>query len=550
MEPMDTYPSYAPSPPEPESEVNFKKVIAIISLGILLLGFLYFLFSFSLVTIAASSPDNKDVVITKSVLTDIPERDTSLLATIKSGQSKTLLVRRGSYELIGRSGNYTASRVVSVKLLRRTSADLRLQPQKLVTKIGTQSMGCSNFVNDVLYSYSCSGESNVFKHAKLTKDSFSDKTPIYPIGDKKQLAVNYDNGILETVFESGEEDESYILQYRNLGTGQTTKVSVPTQRLANAPVNSRPIKNVVIDSSFQTLRFAVVLFDNSVLVFNDVTDTKPKGVEPDFTQTGLPSTSIATNVSMVENSLYVYGGREDTSIDSDDEAKEYKKYKGGFVDEYTISPAKVDKKKRVNLGKEVQGSKASVFGGNRLVLLTKSGLKVYEMNGSKLGRNVLKVPAQNYEIALSGQAILIGNDNTISLYKAGSDELQGVFYSDTVRFSSFSSNKNQVIFNGITSLNNSLSATQVYTMDLSKDQRANAPELKLPYSQKQLPIADMDFLNNLIVIKPSLASLEFIDLPAPVYDEQEFRDATEKINKQLATDGITAPEYTIVYKVL
>lgn len=537
---MDNYAQYQ-SYVAPVQSTKLKRNIILGILLLVLLVVVYFLFNFRLVTIRANGGTSGPINLSAAT----SDGKTVNVGSVESGKTKTKIIRKGSYVL-------TATTKMEASLVRLDagsfgthSVDIKLEKQKNTSKIGTDGMGCSQLVKNTVYSFSCSAPGSIFRHTALSAENFSG---IEPISDKKQsLTTKYRDGLLTLSLEIGEA-EIYIPYFLNVTTGQSTPINVPADTAAETATEGQTITGILTDSNSGSSVFGLVLFDNSLLLYKDISDTQPTRIKSRPSETSITDKSLlVTTYSLTNGKLVVYAGRADVASDEEAEEKGYESYKRGVVDVLDISkPTTIEK--TIFLEKDTLADSIYIL-ENSMVLQGSTGVSVRTITGTSLSKEVFHSSAENFIVNTARKSVITGDESGIYEYSLASNVSNLVFRSDRTRFSSFSSADNSVIFNAFSKVNAGDSNSQIYNLELGNSADYNALVYKLPYSQTDLPIENMDFSGNLIVIKPILSSLEFIGLPAPEYDQEEYQTVTTEIRNQLFKDGITDGEFTIKFVI-
>ena len=541
---MENYSSYTQGN---ESQFNIKRYLLIAGLLFFVINIIYVLATFTIVSISVTSKSSKGIILSSRALTDNPEISTKLIGSLVPNQEKTMLVRRGSYEYTVKTDTENATKSVKLGALKNNSFTINLTPQRSVTKIGSDSLGCSVSVESVVYSYGCFKQSNVFRHTPLSTSNFSQKVPLFGEDYMQKVSRPYKTGLLISSEEGIDDSYGALISYQNLKTGNRIPITLPAAYLEGLEEGQDVVHDIVCDSDVENSRFGLVLFDNSILMYDSVVDKEPTQITPVIEDTGVERESLVRNYQIANDTLVAYAGRSDTPVDSDEEAKIDQSYKQGYVFVYSLATKSAEPKKTIVLPKSLRSTETKILNNNSLVLQTQTGIRVFEIkDNQKIGKELLRAPASANILVNKNSQLLYANDNKIYSFRPNEAQSNLVFDSPLTLFSSFNGGET-ITFNAYTKNNQSSQLMQVYALDLNRIASYPRLESSLPYQQNYLPIIQMDYSGKLIVIKPSLESLEFIGLPTPTYNQAEYQKKTKQILDQLNKDGITADKYNIVF---
>lgn len=530
-----------------DNRINLKRYLLLVGLLFVGIGIIYVLATFTIVKISVSSKTSKGIILSSRTLTDSSEVSSKLIGGLVANQEKTMLVRRGSYEYTVKTDTENATKSVKLGALKINSFTINLIPQRSVTKIGSDSLGCSVSVDSVIYSYGCFKQSNVFRHTPLSTSNFSQKVPLFGEDYKQKVSRPYKTGLLISSEEGIDDSYGALISYQNLKTGNRIPITLPSEYLKGIDEGQDVVHDIVCDTNIENSRFGLVLYDNSILIYDSVIDKEPTQITPVIEDTGVERESLVRSYQIAGDNLVAYAGRSDTPVDSGEEAKIDQGYKQGYVFTYSLASKSAEPKNTIVLPKSLRSSETKILNNTSLVLQTQTGVRVIEIkDNQKIGKELLRAPANATMLVNKNSQLLYANDNKIYSFRPNEAQSNLVFESPLIQFSSFNSGE-IISFNAYTKNNQSSQQMQVYALDLNRIASYPRLESVLPYQQNYLPIIQMDYNGKLIVIKPALESLEFIGLPKPTYDQAEYQKKTKLIQDQLAKDGITADKYNIVF---
>ncbi|MDQ5885612.1 MAG: hypothetical protein QG628_9, partial [Patescibacteria group bacterium] len=346
-------------------------------------------------------------------------------------------------------------------------------------------------------------------------------------------------------------EDSYgaLISYQNLKTGNRIPITLPSEYLKGLDEGQDVVYDIITDSDTDNSRFGLVLYDDSILIYDSVVDKNPKQITPIYEDTGLEKEALVKSFQISSSKLFTYAGRSDTAVDSSEEAKIDRQYKKGYLLEFNLGNESTEAVRTIEIPKSLRSSKTTVLNGTSMVLQTQTGIRVFNIDSNqKIGKELLRAPAIANILINKNTQLLYANDNKIYSFRPNEAQSNLVFESPLIQFSSFNSGET-ISFNAYTKNNSSSQLMQVYDLDL--DRIASLPRIEsvLPYQQNYLPIIQMDYSGKLVVIKPALESLEFIGLPKPTFDQVEYQKKTKLIQDQLTKDGITADKFTIVFVI-
>jgi hypothetical protein len=431
------------------------------------------------------------------------------------------LVRKGSYEILVKSGDKSSFAVAQVKgFLSTTTVSSRLAPEKGRTFVGDNPGPCMYYA-DLLYSYSCGGTlADIVSHLPAT-----DTQPSYTM-DNSVNVEDLIEGFIKT-----KDGDFVIVQSFSVEGGNSPHTAYKVKNGVDA---GGGIELAGLDSaksySIDTFRQGFIAYDDSFssLVYYESVSTQPKAIvlespeEAEF-KPYLFDASGERILALYSNNTA--GEVADIHDPGDNVKNEIVVYDNGSQKKFSLD------------GRQYSGAK--LCGNNEICLLSEKDLIVYGISGNKL-QQLFQVSSVNDVEMVAGTLLVFRDKEVLSLsidprngsinYSLGDYKFCGV----RVGTSSY-----------VLCLINSKDEKLALRVDMKVDSSDNIDK-KIAQLLKLPEVASIPIYDKRIFISPELGELVFNQSSGGFgYDPAKRQAVASKINQELNELRIDRNVYSV-----
>ena len=424
------------------------------------------------------------------------------------------------------------------KTVRFKSSELKLdlEPQRAVSKIGSESLGCDIVVNNILYSYACAKESFILRHDR--HGQFVNPTPILSSIFQLTITSSSPNGLLAKLQP---EDAAPSLNIIDLANDSTS----PIYTREGLDISSSLIVTDVANAS-SNQRFLAIDQNGAIYSYQNIQDKNPKKIElPDNKNLKASIDLLAKDYSLFNNKFLVYVGKTESLGDNPEAIKAQSAIERGFLYIADLGHSKPEFK-IIESPKEVSNNDIQLIDDSNLALLKNGGLYVYRLDNNKVDLKAHFTGTNQVVVRNGGTAWFIRN-NGVYKYNVETNQAIKVFQSTHLKPSQVFTIGDQVSFNAFIENDES----NVLHSYLISDSAAIKPRLedKLPYTSKSgLSILKMDYSDSQIWVQLALTSLATDKETRRVsYEQTEFDAAKQKVLERLKVDGFDLNKYQVFF---
>ncbi len=524
--------SYEYQPPQQQG-ITWKPLVIFGVIGLVaIIGLWFIAANGSLEVTYVGSPSNADkaeLIVTNSNNEIVQEAD------LAKGQPFSKLLKTGEYTVRVSTEYEETVRQLSVKgFFRGAKADMELKAEYASDKIGSDSEGCDYLVAGQVYSTNCRANKPLYKLVPASGSKLGHK-----IEQMKDLELSRTKPYLDGVIAIAHPVRTHdidTLEYVNLATNQRQVIKLPF------PVEQASIYTDSI-SPGTTAQFAVV--DSSsreIYFFQSAGDTAPKKITVEST------TNLANPTwlySLRGQYLAIYEGLGRVSIEDRNDNTKLKGFKNGRLLVYdsasgqNVHSAKVDK--------TLEPEEIQLLSANRIIIGNTENFAPYEITKNSIKTLGNPTPGRVFVYrGLNDKELVYGQDSEIFVYNIDEKVSQRIYQSDSVRFSSFGSSRDSLIFNGY--LNGSDGEQKLHTFVLDTQRAAAYPrkEWFLPYTAAEVPVKAMDYYENEVVVALIISSFR-VDKQTrqPVFSQTEYDTNRQAVLDKLKADGFDLNTLTV-----
>lgn len=494
----------------------------------LLLIYVIFNYSFTSITVNSKEQTNQ-LFLTNS--SNVPEFKVS----VSKAESKRIIIKRGTRLATVRAGDAESRLPIKFRPVWSGSYNIDIKDQVEIKKLGSNTLSCGiNSTNKVLYSYRCSGKSDVVQN--IVENNFPTTKVVIDKNKTNLLGpAQYLNGILSVTQPF--DDEPYELSRIILGdTVVTESIRLPNKLNIKNVDKLKTVTNVTDNKDPHFL--LVDSITNKLYIFKKYKDTEPVTVDlqndiknnPTLTHScSLGSKFIACIYTQANNAI-------------DKEINEEKIQSGGDAI-LTIYSLNGEKLSRRTLKENGNIYSIAISGNNIAALTANNELILYHFmdgsfvrNGSSTGVDGI-MPTQNLGLLVLEGSSVYSINNTL--------QTNLLLRSTNLRVSDFASGYGSGLFTAFT---NNQRDSRLSTYELTdRPQVGDRIIDKLPTSRDSL-IRELDYLGDTLYIRLALTSYTSDQETGEfTVDEAEFNATKNEVLRQLKKSGLDSKFKQIVF---
>jgi hypothetical protein len=471
--------------------------------------------------------------------------ESSELELTKTGKSEskkikpgTHFVRNGSYTIESRDGNKETKKTFATSLFHIKKIDVDFRPQQTLHKVASGASDClvgrpGDIEKGEVMSYDCVTPTTLIKNSFSTEET---ATRIAGYLDDVFAVQTYQDGLagLREKFSEDEhktESHSSKLLLSYIDAGKITK----EQELSNwVKKTSRNQLRLLAD---REKLYILDIPSKQILIFASVEES------PTIKKLAIDDKDWSENVTMRRSgdATYLFVAQpEEGSIEEIGRGILFK-----VPDSGQSSVQKVEVEDFADKLGDFQASAGGVIVATGLDQI----LRVFTIDSDKLILSY-SIPEVESAKAINGNLYFI-NDGKVYVFDLSKQSSYLVFGSSKTKISSITQLNDLVVLNGYNNIFDDQPVNQTFLLkDKPYDGSTRLQDI-LPYSNSadNLPLTNMDYLGNTIMVNLSLQSLQVNrQTGAQSYSANEFNEASGKIRSVLKRDGITEDRYSIQFK--
>jgi|GEM_PF-6837427 len=488
----------------------------IITLGLVINEFLFK----TTLTVVVTSPNANESINVEII--DTKSGQIVGLDTVSASKTSEFRVRPGYYDVQASQGTVRASSTsIRMKLFTPGNVEIPLSNEKIISKIGMESLGCDIYLELTLYSYSCTQPSYIVRH-DTSATEFLERAVLF--NDNQQLLGNAlsKNGFISNV--SDVDDKSFKLL--NLKNNTAAAINFP---------NDRDASFYSVITSKESDKFALVnISAKEAIIYQNQDDKNPDILD-------LPLVNKPGDVSfsfyLSEQSFYVIEGIKDVVDD-------FKKNKKGERNVITEINLESRESREINLPDDFQINDATLFDNIKLAALNSTELNIFDIDSNN-ERIFHQFNVSSYVVA--DNTVYYIRDNEIFAYDSSTNISTKVFQSERLRLSRIFVSGGSLTFNAYVEGDKS-NTLHSYVLT-NEPLNGSRLEEKLPYiSSSGLPIIKMDYGNDYIKVQLELTSFSSDTTTGEIlFDTAEFEAKKSLFLKRIKEDNIPIPENRIFF---
>lgn len=478
-----------------------------------------------------------DIKVDSSVTEEVKiyiysKKQSKNIKEIRAAAGRTISVRLPIDEYSVTAGQTKRETVGFARLQRFKKSNLviKLEPQKVLEKLGSESLGCDVIAGDTLHSYSCSSESLILQH-KYYSDRFDNPEPILESITQTPFSPPYQDGMLMK-----SQNDTFVLNYLNLLNYHLGPINVPNGLDLDTT-------NISTDqASAANTRFLLTNNEAGLIYsYENAGDSNPRqfslrDIAGDYSQQASISYAIGGS------QLLIFVGKGDTSYETEEGAEGAAGVKENWL--YVISLDANNNTRRLRLPSNLTAGKIYMAGGS-VAIKQESRLLLYSLSEEPELRGFFD--DVDSETA-SSNGLLFIKGNSIYSFDAESGQAKMLLGSTRLRVSGLGNSKKGPIFNSF--IEGDSSAILHSYLITPVDAAGHRPEDYLPYNPQELPIYKMDYRKNEIKFQLALTSIGTDKSAGQIfYEQSEYEAAKSKILKRLQKDGFDLAKYKIFFSL-
>lgn len=448
----------------------------------------------------------------------------------------------GNYEVRIFSANDIATTdFVSISgFLKSTNINVEFSQQNSRTKVSRDVNSCPLNFNGTIYSYNCFGSDGLYRHSKLTKDSYPQKELVEEAGQYVLGAEEYKNGLIVLARNDFGDTSEVAVSYIDK-VGKISKKTIPQEVL-----NDDLDVTLDVDSSGGDGFIVGGGRDNSVIYYagfnSNPVQVKASELSDKISNPRLRSWDIRGDKILL---AWV------SSIQEDEAAEKVESVKEEAPEEVEYTLIKVDGSSQDRVNKKVIAGDVSFCGDNYICTKSQGVVSVDVLDGGKLN-NYISISNVDEFIVAPQNNIKYRQQNKVFDLDLGKKSSHTIFSSNYISISTISQSKDETLINGFLVSDDTSTTTGAHTYLVTNRQSETDTFMDrfLPYRNRDLTyIRDSDYRDSLIVVDVSLDSWYSEGLgPATKYDKDEFNRKKKEILDDLESKGINKAKFNIVIK--
>ncbi len=445
------------------------------------------------------------------------------------------LVPRGTDYILATSGN--AETIVPMTKLPKigiTSMEVRVDPQRMVDKLGASVKPCTFSTKEETFNYECDDPHAIYKYVRPRREYWRNELVQTFFPDTSNRVRPYRDGLLGIAQARGPRQSAQMF---HVVPGRKDPVTLPVP--ADMLAGGSDYLNIAVDTADPGGHGFLIYNTRSgkVRYYSDLSEK----VEPRemVRKRAFNSRIDATQCLLRSTNVYCYTGVRGASSDSHEETEVRKTDAHPGVLE--VFPVSGDE------GKQYQATES--FGVERMYVTT--GGEVFLQARSQL---YAAAPA-NGQLQVTGISPRIGSvvagdqlywTTTWGLfeYDPASRSARLVFTGSNLRMSDLALDGRSLTFNAFAKED---PQSQLHTYRVSGDALEGARlEDKLPYTGHDLPIVLMDYTRDTLFVQLRV----LVDRSNPdkaVVNEKSFEDGKREVLDRLRSDGLNPDAMTQVF---
>lgn len=437
--------------------------------------------------------------------------------------------------------------------------DIALAPQRTVSKLGRESLGCTLSNSTGTYTHRCFEPDNIVLLSDLDSGRW-ENIPYTNAPADSLVSVPYKNGLLSLVKPIAIDPSSRV---GIVGDDEAAAFDITSTELLavyTAPglFEDTFIPTGIVYKEDNKYALAADTSGGDGFAVHNLTDGKlryfesPTASAKELSRTAAYAVNSDSASCSLNGSLLVcYYGTVSTAADEEDEVETRRnanKARGGAIgsiETYNLKEGKssvsyvrssgIDS---ICLSKE-QGM-IGLSGANALRITTEADKNVAV---AILGDDVKHISCGDRALYGTAKAVYVVDGSKAAL----------AFRTNHLDISTITAFGQNLIFNAFVATDkDQVSSTIAHTYRINLDTALSGKRLEdvLPYSTVgNLPIFDMDYNDNIIYIKPSVNVTSDRATGTTTVDEASLAEAEAAINAQLESDGVLSVGVPVVYSV-